>query len=199
MENKKFWSRSGIILGIILVLVNVLLSAFAYNDPSIRHPEGFSDFKILAYPNALLGFPVSFISFPIHRLVSSHYEIRPYSRIPNDDLNNQNIAKSNSQALDNIYQTNLFIDLFILLSVYWFFVGTFLAWIYHKLSKTSKIFFIAILILIVGGEIYISIITVTPRPYSPQVEVDKMEQGKHQVPCIGIENQNPYAKCYEPN
>lgn len=152
MENtKKYWSKSGIILGIILVIVNILLSFSAYNDPAIKYPEGWSGAKIIFYPNVLLGLPVDFLSAALF----------PYG--------------------------NLFIELFVFLSVYWFFVGTFIMWIYNKLPKIGKIFYLILITLIILGITYTIRVTFFPKsqPYIPrpytsqpfnQQEVNKLPQ-----------------------
>ncbi|MCX6752633.1 MAG: hypothetical protein NTZ87_04030 [Candidatus Nomurabacteria bacterium] len=193
---RKFWSKSGIIVGIILVVVNVLISTFVYKNPDIRHPHDFSDLESIAYPNVLLGTPAIFISGPINMIVSSFYKIQPYSSIPNDD-NNLNIQKANSKIIENRYQANLFIQLFITLSIYWFFVGVFIAWMYNKFSKRNRIFLIVILTMIAFGVTYASLLTFFPKPRDLQAEENQMMQGKHQVPCPS--SISPGAKCWEPN
>ena len=99
----------GVRLGLILALINLILSVFIWNTDSIRNPEGFSDFESLRYPNILLGIPTIFI------------------------------ADLLSKGITNSYQQNLFIHLFIILTIYWFLVGLLISWLYKKIKNRKQI------------------------------------------------------------
>ncbi len=134
MENKKrFWSKAGIVVGVILILLNIVLSSFAFNNPNIRDPHGFSDLVIIVYPNVLLGIPGVLLSLAVAELVS-----------PSRD-------------------TQLFATLFVSLSVYWFFVGLFVTWLYRKISHPLQVMLLSFLFIVVLLSLYIGYVTVTPR------------------------------------
>jgi hypothetical protein len=158
----KFWSKSGIILGVILAIISIIFSSIAYNDSSIRHPEGWSDLKIIVYPNYLLGLPATYLSsYLVDPMVYSLYKTEFFSSIP-DDPNFQNIVNANKKASDNRYQLSLFIELFFVLTLYWFFMGFLIAWVYRKLNKIFRILLIATLIVFILAYFYLALLTFNP-------------------------------------
>jgi|GEM_PF-4379842 len=133
MQIKKYWSRPGIILGTILIMFNILLSFSAYHNPAITHPHDFSGFALLTYPNVLLGLPIILLTPGIIDIIFYTSQ-----------------------------QNSLFIQLFVLLSIYWFFIGVSITWIYNKIPRIFKIFFIVIVMLFILIFSYFYIITFFP-------------------------------------
>jgi len=90
---KRYWFW----FGIIFVIINIVLSFIALNDPDISSPHDFSGLKVIMYPNILLGLPVS------------------------------GIVK------------DLTINFFIVLSIYWFIIGSLIGLWYGRLKSKSGI------------------------------------------------------------
>ena len=88
---KRYWFW----FGIIFVLINIVLSFIAINDPDISNPHDFSSLKAIMYPNILLGLPVSGIG------------------------------------------QDLVINFFIVLSIYWFIIGSLIGLWYGRLKSKS--------------------------------------------------------------
>lgn len=124
MSTKK-WLR----YGLAFAAGNILLSCLAFSDSDIREPELFSDLEILIYPNYVLGLPMNLtVSRVTGYLVNQYYESKwmqaygnPYYTFPEEGQMR--------------YKTNVFIDLFINLTIYWFAVGALVGWRYDKRAE----------------------------------------------------------------
>ncbi len=78
-------------------------------------------------------------------------------------------------------------------------IGLFLGWMYGKIPKTVIFLSVVVVVLLIGLEIWIFRNTFYPKPYNPQIEIEKALQGMHEVPCLGAEKDDPSSKCYGPN
>jgi hypothetical protein len=72
----------------------------------------------------------------------------------------------------------LFMSLFIFLSIYWFYVGIFIVWIYRKIPKEIKPLFIAIMVFVVFIVIYFSLIVLNPNIQQRQEVVPSIVNGQ---------------------
>ena len=69
--NKKYWLK----FGLIFAILNIVISLIPYNMPDIRHPQGFSDFRILTFPNFTIGVPFIFVTRLISKpIINTYYD-----------------------------------------------------------------------------------------------------------------------------
>ena len=105
-------------------IINILLSTWIYSIDDIRNPSGgggYGDLKALTFPNVLLGFPTLLLMDSIDK----------YIALP---LAGQRGTIYNADVKKE-YHINLFIHLFILLTIYWFLIGAFIGFIYGKIKQ----------------------------------------------------------------
>ena len=77
-------------------------------------------------------------------------------------------------------------------------LGLLIGWMYGKVPKIAVFLSIIVFVSMVCIEVLIIKNAFFPPPFNPQASVDKMMQGKHQIPCPG-QLQNSFTKCWEPN
>ena len=112
--------------GLIFSLINIILSLIALSVNDIRNPtEGFGDLKALAFPNILFGIP----TFLLHNAINRYITLPLMGYKPGTIYELDNVK---------VYHINNFINLFIVLTLYWFLIGGIIGKIYFKIKSKRE-------------------------------------------------------------
>lgn len=121
-----YWLR----FGVVMAMINILLSTFAYMDKDIRQPHDFSDFKALRYPNVLLGIP----ALIVHERAFGQIYKSIYPNYPGIISEGGKVTPSSTyrQSID------IFTSFFVSLTIYHFLLGAIVGWIYGKIKSRKS-------------------------------------------------------------
>ncbi len=120
--------------GVVFAFFNIILSIFAFSLPAIRNPNTASDLQSLYFPNILLGLPAILIGSPVLSL------FKPLLSVFLGHNSTDGAATTGTELLSgldsaSIAHFNLFVQLFLFLTIYWFLIGSLIGLIYGRFKQ----------------------------------------------------------------